>query len=139
MQILAQGTCYSPQIVPACSGNGDVQLPFGTAVYVGLGALVFAMLVFLELFGWTAFSIRRWCMCLNMGRGKPRNSGEAAACFAPPASTIAADAARIHIERVSFLPCQICLPEKRRSGHRAAIRVSAAYHVCCTHQLDVCV
>jgi len=51
MQMLTQGTCYSPQIVPACSGNGDVQLPFGTAVYVGLRALVFAMLVFLELFG----------------------------------------------------------------------------------------
>ena len=37
--------------MPPCSGNGEVQLPFGTAVYVGLGALVFAMLVFLELFG----------------------------------------------------------------------------------------
>jgi uracil-xanthine permease len=34
-----------------CSGNGEVQLLFGSAAYVGLGALVFAMLVFIELFG----------------------------------------------------------------------------------------
>lgn len=45
------GLCYAPAIVPGCTGNGDVILPYGTAVYVGLGALVFAMLVFLELFG----------------------------------------------------------------------------------------
>jgi uracil-xanthine permease len=47
----APGVCYAPAFVPPCTGNGDVELPFGTAVYVGLGALVFAMLVFLELFG----------------------------------------------------------------------------------------
>lgn len=46
-----QGLCYAPAIVPGCTGNGDVILPYGTAVYVGLGGLVFAMLVFLELFG----------------------------------------------------------------------------------------
>ena len=44
-------TCYAAQIVPSCSGNGDVELPFGTAAYVGLGATVFFMLVIIELFG----------------------------------------------------------------------------------------
>ncbi|CAM9697695.1 unnamed protein product [Ectocarpus fasciculatus] len=34
-----------------CGGNGEVVLPFGSAVYVGLGFSVFAMLVFLEVFG----------------------------------------------------------------------------------------
>ncbi|CAM9667929.1 unnamed protein product [Pylaiella littoralis] len=34
-----------------CSGNGDVVLPFGSAVYVGLGFSVFSMLVLLEIFG----------------------------------------------------------------------------------------
>jgi hypothetical protein len=46
-----QGTCYAPAIIPSCTGNGEVQLIFGSAPYVGLGALVFAMLVFIELFG----------------------------------------------------------------------------------------
>ena len=44
-------TCYAPQVVPLCGGNGDVYLPFGTAAYVGLGASVFFMLVIIELFG----------------------------------------------------------------------------------------
>ncbi|CAN0382306.1 unnamed protein product [Ectocarpus sp. 12 AP-2014] len=34
-----------------CGGNGEVVLPFGSAVYVGLGFSVFAMLVLLEVFG----------------------------------------------------------------------------------------
>ena len=46
-----QGTCYAPAIIPTCTGNGEVQLLFGSAPYVGLGALVFAMLVLIELFG----------------------------------------------------------------------------------------
>ena len=33
------------------SGNGDVQLPFGSAPYVGLGMSVFVMLVLIEVFG----------------------------------------------------------------------------------------
>jgi hypothetical protein len=45
------GTCYAPQVVPQCGGNGNVYLPFGTAAYVGLGATVFFMLVIIELFG----------------------------------------------------------------------------------------
>lgn len=48
---MLQGTCYAPAIVPKRNGNGEVQLLFGSASYVGLGALVFAMLVFLELLG----------------------------------------------------------------------------------------
>lgn len=45
------GICYAPQIVPLCNGNGKVELPFGTAAYVGLGAVVFGVLVVIELFG----------------------------------------------------------------------------------------
>jgi hypothetical protein len=52
---MLQGTCYAPAIVPLCSGNGEVQLLFGSAAYVGLGALVFAMLVFIELFGCASY------------------------------------------------------------------------------------
>ena len=44
-------TCFSPAIPIACSGNGDVKLPFGSSAYLGLGFLVFAVLVFVELFG----------------------------------------------------------------------------------------
>lgn len=44
-------TCFAPQFVPMCSGNGDVALPYGTAAYVGLGFTVFAVLVLVELFG----------------------------------------------------------------------------------------
>jgi uric acid-xanthine permease len=39
------------QIVPNCNGNGDVELPFGSAEYVGLGFSVFVTLVLVELFG----------------------------------------------------------------------------------------
>ncbi|PSC73164.1 Uric acid-xanthine permease [Micractinium conductrix] len=34
-----------------CNGNGDVVLPFGSPVYVGLGFAVFGFIVLLELFG----------------------------------------------------------------------------------------
>jgi hypothetical protein len=51
MLLPLQGTCYAPAIIPTCTGNGEVQLLFGSAPYVGLGALVFAMLVLIELFG----------------------------------------------------------------------------------------
>lgn len=44
-------SCYAPQIVPLCNTNGDVRLPYGTAAYVGLGAIVFGVLVIIELFG----------------------------------------------------------------------------------------
>ena len=44
-------TCYAPQFVPTCNGNGDVSLPYGTAAYIGLGFTVFATLVVVELFG----------------------------------------------------------------------------------------
>ena len=38
-------------MIPDCNGNGDVELPFGSAEYVGLGFSVFATLVLVELFG----------------------------------------------------------------------------------------
>lgn len=44
-------TCYAPQFVPMCDGNGEVQLPFGNAAYVGLGFVVFITLCVVELFG----------------------------------------------------------------------------------------
>lgn len=34
-----------------CPGNGDVALPFGSAPYVGLGLIVYSLLVFMEVFG----------------------------------------------------------------------------------------
>lgn len=34
-----------------CSNNGDVKLPYGHGVYVGLGFSVFSFIVILELFG----------------------------------------------------------------------------------------
>lgn len=34
-----------------CSGNGDVQLPFGSPQYLGIGALVLLVWVFVEVFG----------------------------------------------------------------------------------------
>jgi uracil-xanthine permease len=45
------GTCFAKAIVPQCSGNGHVVLPFGSPEYLGLGFLVFVILVFIELFG----------------------------------------------------------------------------------------
>jgi len=40
-----------PQFVPMCSGNGNVQLPFGSPQYLGIGALVLLVWVFVEIFG----------------------------------------------------------------------------------------
>ena len=34
-----------------CPGNGDVALPFGSAPYVGLGLIVYSLLLFMEVFG----------------------------------------------------------------------------------------
>lgn len=34
-----------------CTNNGDVVLPFGSAPYVGLGLIVYTLLVILETFG----------------------------------------------------------------------------------------
>ena len=48
---LGPGECFAPQIVPSCNNNGDVQLPYGSPEYVGLGFSVFATLVVVELFG----------------------------------------------------------------------------------------
>ena len=45
------GTCYAPAIIPYCGSKDHVQLPFGAPEYVGLGFLVFVILVFLEIFG----------------------------------------------------------------------------------------
>eukprot|EP00892_Ulva_mutabilis_P007205 jgi/Ulvmu1/4857/UM020_0143.1 len=46
-----EGSCFGPQIVPDCNGNGEVELPYGSAEYMGLGFSVFATLVLVELFG----------------------------------------------------------------------------------------
>lgn len=42
--------CYT-NVPVMCSGNGDVLVPFGSPVYVGLGFSVFAFLIIVELFG----------------------------------------------------------------------------------------
>ncbi|KAL3137001.1 hypothetical protein ABBQ32_006593 [Trebouxia sp. C0010 RCD-2024] len=47
----ANGTCFAPPEVSLCSGNGEVKLQYGSPEYVGLGALVFLLLVVLETFG----------------------------------------------------------------------------------------
>ncbi|KAL3148343.1 hypothetical protein ABBQ38_013800 [Trebouxia sp. C0009 RCD-2024] len=47
----ANGTCFAPPEVSLCSGNGEVMLQYGSPEYVGLGALVFLLLVVLETFG----------------------------------------------------------------------------------------
>ena len=45
------GTCFAPQQTALCDGNGEVMLQFGSPEYIGLGALVFLLLVLLETFG----------------------------------------------------------------------------------------
>ncbi len=45
------GTCFAPAKTSYCTGNGEVELRFGSPEYVGLGALVFLLLVLLETFG----------------------------------------------------------------------------------------
>ena len=45
------GTCYAAAETSYCTGNGEVELKFGSPEYVGLGALVFLLLVLLETFG----------------------------------------------------------------------------------------
>lgn len=46
-----EAECYAKQFVPLCNTNGDVMLPFGSPQYIGLGLIVFATLVLVELFG----------------------------------------------------------------------------------------
>lgn len=45
------GTCFAAAKTSYCTGNGEVELRFGSPEYVGLGALVFLLLVLLETFG----------------------------------------------------------------------------------------
>jgi len=45
------GTCFAAAKTSLCTGNGEVELRFGSPEYVGLGALVFLLLVLLETFG----------------------------------------------------------------------------------------
>lgn len=33
-------SCYNADLRPVCTDNGDVQLPFGSGPYVGMGFLV---------------------------------------------------------------------------------------------------
>lgn len=47
----ANGTCFAPAEVSLCDGNGEVELRFGSPEYIGLGGLVFLLLVLLETFG----------------------------------------------------------------------------------------
>ena len=44
-------TCFAPPEVSLCSGNGEVELVFGSPEYIGLGAIVFLVLIVLEVFG----------------------------------------------------------------------------------------
>lgn len=44
-------TCYKPPFSILCSDAGDVKLPFGHPVYLGLGFSVFACMIMFELFG----------------------------------------------------------------------------------------
>eukprot|EP00775_Hariotina_reticulata_P010598 gene10598-10755_t len=43
--------CFNALVAPMCSNNGDVKLPFGSAPYIGMGALVFGTIILIELFG----------------------------------------------------------------------------------------
>ena len=47
----ANGTCFAAAETSLCNGNGEVELRFGSPEYIGLGALVFLLLVLLETFG----------------------------------------------------------------------------------------
>ena len=47
----ANGTCFAAAETSLCNGNGEVELKFGSPEYIGLGALVFLLLVLLETFG----------------------------------------------------------------------------------------
>lgn len=49
--LLPEDSCFGKQIIPNCNGNGEVELPYGSAEYLGLGFSVFATLVIVELFG----------------------------------------------------------------------------------------
>ena len=44
-------TCFAPPEPSLCSGNGEVELLFGSPQYIGLGAVVFLVLILLETFG----------------------------------------------------------------------------------------
>lgn len=44
-------TCFAPAEPSLCTGNGEVELLFGSPEYVGLGAVVFLVLILLETFG----------------------------------------------------------------------------------------
>lgn len=45
------GTCFAAAETSLCNGNGEVELKFGSPEYIGLGGLVFLLLVLLETFG----------------------------------------------------------------------------------------
>lgn len=47
----ANGTCFAAPETSLCNGNGEVMLRFGSPEYIGLGGLVFLLLVLLETFG----------------------------------------------------------------------------------------
>lgn len=44
-------SCYNADVVVLCSNNGDVKLPYGSGPYVGMGFLVFSLIILIELFG----------------------------------------------------------------------------------------
>jgi hypothetical protein len=45
------GPCYNAVSPPLCTNNGDVRLPFGSGPYVGMGFMVFSLIILVELFG----------------------------------------------------------------------------------------
>ena len=48
---MVPGTCFAAPVSVNCQGNGNVELPYGSQQYLGLGLVVFVCLVFIELFG----------------------------------------------------------------------------------------
>lgn len=59
------GTCFAAPEVSLCNGNGEVMLRFGSPEYIGLGGLVFLLLVLLETFGSPFMRNCEVCCVLN--------------------------------------------------------------------------
>ncbi|KAK9806190.1 hypothetical protein WJX72_004800 [[Myrmecia] bisecta] len=45
------GECYAKQVIPLCNTNGQVELPYGSPEYIGLGCVLFLCVIFFEIFG----------------------------------------------------------------------------------------
>lgn len=102
-----QGMCFAPKVVPLCSGNGKVLLPYGTAAYVGLGAIVFGVLVVIELFG-----------CASMAPSAPSGCylprGFSTRCLRPSLKVTLIITAHIHKEACKSVYPYLCSASSRR-------------------------